>query len=81
MSEEQLKSFLEAVKADAVLQEKLKAATDSDAVVEIAKASGFVISADDLKKAQAEVSDAELEAAAGGTIPILTTCATCEPRS
>ena len=81
MSEEQLKSFLEAVKADAVLQEKLKAATDADAVVEIAKASGFVISADDLKKAQAEVSDAELEAAAGGTIPILTTCATCEPRN
>ena len=73
MSEEQLKSFLEAVKADAVLQEKLKAATDADAVVEIAKAFGFVISADDLKKAQAEVSDAELEASAGGTgTPILT---------
>ena len=68
MSEEQLKSFLEAVKADAVLQEKLKAATNADAVVEIAKASGFVISADDVKKAQSEVSDAELEAAAGGTL-------------
>ena len=66
MSEEQLKSLLEAVKADAVLQEKLKAATDADAVVEIAKASGFVISADDLKNAQSEVSDEELEGAAGG---------------
>ena len=81
MSEEPLKSFLEKVQGDTSLQDKLKAATNADAVVEIAKASGFVISADDLKKAQAEVSDAELEAAAGGTIPIITTCAICEPRS
>jgi len=33
MSEEQLKAFLEAVKADAGLQEKLKGAADVDAVV------------------------------------------------
>ena len=66
MSEEQLKAFLKAVKADGGLQEKLKAAADADAVVAIAKTAGFVISADDLKKAQAEVSDEELEAAAGG---------------
>ena len=51
---------------DTRLQDKLKAATNADAVVEIAKASGFVISADDVKKAQAEVSDEELENAAGG---------------
>ncbi len=31
-------AFLEAVKADAGLQEKMKAASDPDAVVEIAKA-------------------------------------------
>ena len=67
MSEEQLKAFLEAVKADAELQEKLKAAADVDAVVAIAKAAGFVISFDDLKKAQTEISDEELERAAGGT--------------
>ena len=67
MSEEQLKAFLEKVKADTSLQEKLKSVTDTDAVVEIAKAAGFVISADDVKKVQAEVSDKELEAAAGGT--------------
>ena len=66
MSEEQLKAFLEAVKADAVLQEKLKAAADADAVVAIAKAAGFVISADDLKQAEAEISDNELEGVAGG---------------
>ncbi|QNI85952.1 nif11-like leader peptide domain protein [Synechococcus sp. PROS-7-1] len=66
MSEEQLKAFLEAVKADAGLQEKLKAAGDVDAVVTIAKAAGFVISAEELKKSQAEVSEEELEGVAGG---------------
>ena len=76
MSEEQLKAFLEAVKADEGLQEKLKAAGDADAVVGIAKAAGFVISADELKKSQAdfisksqaELSDEELEGVAGGGI-------------
>ena len=43
MSEEQLKAFLEKVKADTSLQEKLKAASDADAVVAIAKAAGFTI--------------------------------------
>ena len=67
MSEEQLKAFLEAVKADASLQEKLKAAGDDDAVIALAKAAGFAISADDLKKAQSEISEEELEGVAGGT--------------
>ena len=66
MSEEQLKAFLEAVKADAGLQEKLKAAGDVVAVVEIAKAAGFLISAEDLQIAMAEVSEEELEGVAGG---------------
>ena len=46
MSEEQLKAFLEKVKGNTSLQEKLKAAADANAVVEIAKAAGFMISAD-----------------------------------
>ena len=66
MSEKQLKAFLEAVKADTGLQEQLKAAGDADAVVAIAKAAGFVISADDLKKAQKEIAEEELEGVAGG---------------
>ena len=67
MSEEQLKAFLEKVKADTGLQEKLKAAADADAVLAIAKEAGFSISADDLKNAQVtELSDEELEGAAGG---------------
>lgn len=70
MSEEQLKVFLDAVKADAGLQEKLKAASDTDAVVAIAKAAGFVISPDDLKQAQAEVSDEALDGVAGGAASI-----------
>ena len=80
MSEEQLKAFLEKVKADTSLQEQLDAATDADAVVEIAKASGFVFSADDVKKAQEEVSDAELEAAAGGWFWTSVGDHTCGPR-
>ena len=72
MSEEQLKAFLEKVKADTSLQEKLKAAADTnavadaDAVVAIAKDVGFTISADDLKNAKSELSDEELEGTAGG---------------
>ena len=66
MSQEQLKAFLEKVKGDISLQEKLKAAADVDAVVAIAKAAGIVISAEELKKAQTEVSEEELEGVAGG---------------
>ena len=66
MSEEQLKAFLEKVKADTSLQEKLKAAADADAVAAIAKEAGFSISADDLTKAQSELSEEELEGVAGG---------------
>jgi predicted ribosomally synthesized peptide with nif11-like leader len=62
MSEGQLKAFLEKVKVDTSLQEKLKAAAaDADAVVAIAKETGFEISTDELKKAEAEISDKELE--------------------
>ena len=67
MSEEQLKAFLEAVKGDAGLQEKLKAANNADAVVAIAKAAGFAISCEELKKAtQTELKDEELAQLAGG---------------
>ena len=66
MSEEQLKAFLEKVKADTSLQEKLKAAADANAVAAIAKEAGFSISADDLTQAQSELSDQELEGVAGG---------------
>ena len=66
MSEEQLKAFLDKVQGDTSLQVKLNAAADSDAALAIANEAGFSISADDLKKAQSEVSDEELENASGG---------------
>jgi predicted ribosomally synthesized peptide with nif11-like leader len=66
MSEEQLKAFLEKVKADTSLQEKLKAAADSDAVLAIAKEEGFSISIDDIKAQQSELSEEELEGVTGG---------------
>ena len=66
MSEDQLQALQEAVKAEAGLQEQLKAASDMDAVVAIANEAGFMISAEELKKARAEVSDKELEGLAGG---------------
>ena len=69
MSEEQLKAFLEAVKADAALSEKLKAATDADAAVAIAKKAGFVISAEAFNSdsdKRLQLSDEDLEGVAGG---------------
>ena len=48
------------------VSKKLKAAGDADAVVAIAEAEGFVISVEELKKSQAEISEEELEGVAGG---------------
>ena len=68
MSEEQLKAFLEKVKADTSLQEKLKAAADVDAVLAIAKEEGFMFSAVDLTKVQPQLSEKELEGVSGGVL-------------
>ena len=84
MSEEQLKAFQEAVRADEGFQEKLNSAGDDvDAVLEIAKSAGFLISAEELQRAQAEISEEELEGVAGGGTfgytcgGIMTACKTC----
>ncbi|EAU74283.1 Nif11-like leader peptide family natural product precursor [Synechococcus sp. RS9916] len=66
MSEEQLKAFLEKVKGDTSLQEKLKAAADSDAVLAIAKAAGFTITTEDLNSHRQNLTEDELEGVAGG---------------
>ena len=69
MSQEQLKAFLEKVKADTTFKEKLNRAADADAVVEIAKEAGFSITSEDIQPMQsatAELSDEELGNAAGG---------------
>ena len=67
MSEEQLKAFLEKVKGDTSLQEKLKAASDANAVTAIAKEAGFRISADEITSAPSELSEEEMESVACGT--------------
>ena len=70
MSEEQLKAFLEAVKADVGLEEKLKGAADLDAAVEIAAKAGFDVSNSDWLEAQ-KPSDKELEGISGGGITMV----------
>ena len=83
MSEEQLKSFLEKVKADTTLQEKVKAAADADAALAIAKEAGFAITAEDIQSMQSatvKLSDEELEEAAGGSLGISCgCCVSCRP--
>ena len=74
MSEEQLKAFLEKVKGDTGLQEKLKGAADADAALAIAKEAGFSISVEDLKNAQSEISDEELERSGGGIKTLTLAC-------
>ena len=68
MPEEQLKAFLEKVKGDISLQEKLKMAGDADAIAAIAKEAGFAITAQDLQSTQSatDLSDDELESVIGG---------------
>ena len=71
MSEEQFKAFLEKVQSDRSLQEKLNAALSPEAIVVIAKAAGFVISAHEIKTAQStpqELSDEELDGLNGGLL-------------
>ena len=74
MSEEQLKAFLAKVKADTSLQEKLKAAADSDAALGIAKEAGFAITAEDIQsmKSSTDLSEEELEGVAGGGLTDVT---------
>ena len=68
MSEEQLKAFVEKIECDSNLQERLKAAADSDEVAAIAKEAGFAIAAQDLQSMQSatNLSDDELESVIGG---------------
>ena len=66
MSEEQLKAFWEAIQSDQALQQKLQGVNDPGAIVDIAKEAGFTISAEEVQSAQVELSDEQLDGAAGG---------------
>ena len=68
MSEEQLKAFLEKVKADTGLQERLEGAASPEAGIEIAKDAGFSITAEDIQSMQSatgEVSDWKVQLVVG----------------
>ena len=62
MSQEQLKAFLEKVKGDSNLQDKLKAAKSPEDVVGIAKEHGHEFTADKVT----ELSEDQLKGVAGG---------------
>jgi len=62
MSKEQLKAFLEKVKDDLNLQERLKAAKSQDDVVSIAKEHGHEFESQHIS----QLSEEELEGVAGG---------------
>ena len=64
MSLEQLKAFLEKVKGDTSLQEKLKGAKSPEHVVAIAKDHGHAFSIDKFT----ELSDEELDGVAAGGV-------------
>ena len=65
-AEEQLKVFWEAIQADTGLQQKLQGVTEPDAVAAIAKEAGFMITTEELQRAQAELSEEALGGVAGG---------------
>ena len=65
MSLERLKAFLEKVKGDPSLQEKLKAAKSPEDVVGIAKENGHEFTADKIT----ELSKEELDGVSGGASP------------
>ena len=71
MSEENMIAFIAKVQSDTGLLEQMKAVTDADGAIAIAKRAGFEITVGDLIRQQAkitsELSDEELEKVSGGT--------------
>ena len=67
MSKEQLKVFLEKVKGNTNLQEKLKAANSPDDLVDIAKEHGHEFEAEHVS----QLTEEELEGMSGGTETLL----------
>lgn len=68
MSEAQVNAFMEAIRADAALQEKVSGAADADAAVAIAQEAGFSISREEIYWLLTEEA---LEAVVGGKAPTL----------
>ena len=74
MSQEQLKAFIEKVKGDLNLQERLKAAKSQDDVVSIAKEHGHEFESLHIS----QLSEEELDGVAGGRgFTVSTNCHLC----
>ena len=79
MTVEQAKLFLDALKTDAALQQKVREAGASyvaNALLPIAKEAGFEFTEEDLQSLQSpdgELDDTDLERIAGGIALLLTT--------
>ncbi len=71
MSEDQLRAFLAKVQADAYLQDQLKAVTNGDAVVMIAKAAGFSITIEAMDSYRRSVSEEEIHDVVGDEYSLL----------
>ena len=69
MAYEQLKAFLDAVKNEPELQEKIKAALDASAIAEIANEAGYVISVEDIERETQSIACIELDELRGGASP------------
>lgn len=62
-------AFVEAMKADATLEEKVRSATSAQAIIDLASARGIVLTEADVTSPPADgadISDADLESASGG---------------
>ena len=75
MSAEAAKSFLEKVKADAVLAEQVKDAKTAGEVVKKAAELGYSFSEEDLRGVAAQLCDSELEGVSGGYSSYSPSCA------
>lgn len=64
--ESQIGAFFQKASENPDLLEKLKAATDAEKVVALAKSEGFSLKASDIDDAAKEITDKELENVAGG---------------
>ena len=76
MTKEQLAEFLSQVQENTNLQNQLRSADNVDDVLRITKASGFAIDPYESTNTQAELSQVELEGAAGGATGCVIFCHT-----
>ncbi len=66
MSLDQARAFVEKMKSDEAFRDRILAIEDVDARLAAASSAGFQFTETEVKEVQSELSDAELDSAAGG---------------